>query len=457
MSFTVDLPKDRSSIIKVIGVGGGGGNAVNHMYNEGITGVDFFICNTDSQALETSPIPNKIQIGNSLTEGRGAGSNPEVGKKAAEENISEIIESLGVNTQMVFVTAGMGGGTGTGAAPVIAKAAKDLGILTVGIVTTPFMFEGKRRCDAALHGIEEIRDSVDSLLVISNDRIKDIYGNLPISRAFGHADNVLATAAKGIAEIITIAGSINVDFEDVKTAMRDSGVAIMGMGLAEGDDRAMRAVTQALNSPLLDDNKINGASDLLVNISYGSAEATMDEYAEINEFLQEEAGSDATLKCGLCFDESLGTSLSVTVIATGFNRGENTLRSSENEVFNAQDEVEFEIKEIDDEEVSEDERRQTTIFDQLGDSHEQETEVANQRIDEMKRRMRYLKELNETANKENGIEQLEGEPAYKRKGIRLEEVSHSSEVEISRTSLVDEPNKKPELKSNNSFLHDNVD
>lgn len=457
MSFTVDLPKDRSSIIKVIGVGGGGGNAVNHMYNEGITGVDFFICNTDSQALETSPIPNKIQIGNSLTEGRGAGSNPEVGKKAAEENISEIIESLGVNTQMVFVTAGMGGGTGTGAAPVIAKAAKDVGILTVGIVTTPFMFEGKRRCDAALHGIEEIRDSVDSLLVISNDRIKDIYGNLPISRAFGHADNVLATAAKGIAEIITIAGSINVDFEDVKTAMRDSGVAIMGMGLAEGDDRAMRAVTQALNSPLLDDNKINGASDLLVNISYGSAEATMDEYAEINEFLQEEAGSDATLKCGLCFDESLGTSLSVTVIATGFNRGENTLRSSENEVFNAQDEVEFEIKEIDDEEVSEDERRQTTIFDQLGDSHEQETEAANQRIDEMKRRMRYLKELNETANKENGIEQLEGEPAYKRKGIRLEEVSHSSEVEISRTSLVDEPDKKPELKSNNSFLHDNVD
>lgn len=457
MSFTVDLPKDRSSIIKVIGVGGGGGNAVNHMYNEGITGVDFFICNTDSQALETSPIPNKIQIGNSLTEGRGAGSNPEVGKKAAEENISEIIESLGVNTQMVFVTAGMGGGTGTGAAPVIAKAAKDVGILTVGIVTTPFMFEGKRRCDAALHGIEEIRDSVDSLLVISNDRIKDIYGNLPISRAFGHADNVLATAAKGIAEIITIAGSINVDFEDVKTAMRDSGVAIMGMGLAEGDDRAMRAVTQALNSPLLDDNKINGASDLLVNISYGSAEATMDEYAEINEFLQEEAGSDATLKCGLCFDESLGTSLSVTVIATGFNRGENTLRSSENEVFNAQDEVEFEIKEIDDEEVSEDERRQTTIFDQLGDSHEQETEAANQRIDEMKRQMRYLKELNETANKENGIEQLEGEPAYKRKGIRLEEVSHSSEVEISRTSLVDEPDKKPELKSNNSFLHDNVD
>jgi len=266
MSFTVELPKDKSSIIKVVGVGGGGGNAVNHMYREGINGVDFFICNTDAQALENSPIPNRIQIGNELTEGRGAGSNPEVGRKAAEENIKDIINSFGVNTQMVFITAGMGGGTGTGAAPVIAKAARDMGILTVGIITTPFTFEGGRRCDAAFHGIEEMRESVDSLLVISNDRIKEIYGNLPISKAFGHADNVLTTAAKGIAEIITIAGSINVDFEDVKTAMSNSGVSIMGMGLSEGEDRAMRSVNQALNSPLLDDNKIQGASDLLVNI-----------------------------------------------------------------------------------------------------------------------------------------------------------------------------------------------
>ena len=273
----VFLPIDKSSIIKVIGVGGGGGNAVNHMYSEGIQGVDFFICNTDAQALEKSPIINKVQIGSSLTEGRGAGSNPEIGRKAAEESIQDIMESLGVNTQMVFVTAGMGGGTGTGAAPVIAKAARDRGILTVGIVTTPFMFEGNKRCTAAFHGIEEIRDSVDSLLVVSNDRIKEIYGNLPISKAFGYADNILATAAKGIAEIITIAGSINVDFEDVKTAMTDSGVSIMGMGTSEGDDRAMRALSQALNSPLLDDNKIQGASDLLVNISYGVEEATMDE------------------------------------------------------------------------------------------------------------------------------------------------------------------------------------
>ena len=323
MSFTVELPKDKSSIIKVIGVGGGGGNAVNHMYSEGIQGVDFFICNTDAQALEKSPIINKVQIGSSLTEGRGAGSNPEIGRKAAEESIQDIMESLGVNTQMVFVTAGMGGGTGTGAAPVIAKAARDRGILTVGIVTTPFMFEGNKRCTAAFHGIEEIRDSVDSLLVVSNDRIKEIYGNLPISKAFGYADNILATAAKGIAEIITIAGSINVDFEDVKTAMTDSGVSIMGMGTSEGDDRAMRALSQALNSPLLDDNKIQGASDLLVNISYGDEEATMDEYATINEYLQAETGSDANLKCGLCYDENLGRSLSVTVIARGLDRAKN--------------------------------------------------------------------------------------------------------------------------------------
>ena len=456
MSFTVELPKDKSSIIKVVGVGGGGGNAVNHMYREGINGVDFFICNTDAQALENSPIPNRIQIGNALTEGRGAGSNPEVGRKAAEENIKEIIDSLGVNTQMVFVTAGMGGGTGTGAAPVIAKAAKDMGILTVGIITTPFSFEGGRRCDAAFHGIEEMRESVDSLLVISNDRIKEIYGNLPISKAFGYADNVLTTAAKGIAEIITIAGSINVDFEDVKTAMSNSGVSIMGMGLSEGDDRAMRAVNQALNSPLLDDNKIQGASDLLVNISYGDEEATMDEYAAINEFLQSQAGRDATLKCGLCFDSSLGNAISVTVIATGFNRIENKYKTT----LGVNEDVEFDLGAVT---VSEDgmtdevPQKQTTIFDQLGDYEEDETVAANQKIEQMKQRMKYLRELNESANKENGVEELENVPAYKRKGVNLEDVAHSSEMEISRTSLIEEPEKKPELRTNNSFLHDNVD
>lgn len=456
MSFTVDLPKDRSSIIKVIGVGGGGGNAVNHMYREGIKGVDFFICNTDAQALEKSPIPSKIQIGDELTEGRGAGSNPEVGRKAAEENITDIIESLGVNTQMVFVTAGMGGGTGTGAAPVIAKAAKDMGILTVGIVTTPFSFEGNRRCEAAYHGIEEIRESVDSLLVISNDRIKEIYGNLPISKAFGYADNVLATAAKGIAEIITIAGSINVDFEDVKTAMRDSGVSIMGMGLSEGDDRAMRAVNQALNSPLLDDNKIQGAANLLVNISYGEEEATMDEYAAINEYLQDEAGSHATLKCGLCHDESLGRGISVTVIATGFNRSENRYFTADEQ----DEEVEFDLGSVSvHDELSVEERdaqKQKTIFDQLDDAGS-ETDAANRKVEELKTRAKYLRDLNQRASKEEGQEELENVPAYKRKGVDLEDIPHSSENELSRTSLIEEPDKKPELRTNNSFLHDNVD
>jgi cell division protein FtsZ len=438
MSFTVELPKDKSSIIKVIGVGGGGGNAVNHMYSEGIQGVDFFICNTDAQALEKSPIINKVQIGSSLTEGRGAGSNPEIGRRAAEESIQDIIESLGANTQMVFVTAGMGGGTGTGAAPVIAKAAKDKGILTVGIVTTPFMFEGNKRCTAAFHGIEEIRDSVDSLLVVSNDRIKEIYGNLPISKAFGYADNILATAAKGIAEIITIAGSINVDFEDVKTAMTDSGVSIMGMGTSEGDDRAMRAVNQALNSPLLDDNKIQGASDLLVNISYGDEEATMDEYATINEYLQAETGSDANLKCGLCYDENLGRSLSVTVIATGFNRDRNRYNAIAKD-----SDVEYNLGDVNvNENMTPDEldaKKQITIFDSLANSANQadgrSTHGANQ----------------------EGVDKMENIPAYKRRNVTLNEVNHSSEIEISRTSLVDEPESKPELRTNNSFLHDNVD
>ena len=441
MSFTVELPKDRSSIIKVIGVGGGGGNAVNHMYSEGIQGVDFFICNTDAQALEKSPIINKVQIGSSLTEGRGAGSNPEIGRKAAEESIHDIIESLGSNTQMVFITAGMGGGTGTGAAPVIAKAAKDKGILTVGIVTTPFLFEGNKRCTAAFHGIEEIRDSVDSLLVVSNDRIKEIYGNLPISKAFGYADNILATAAKGIAEIITIAGSINVDFEDVKTAMTGSGVSIMGMGTSEGDDRAMRAVNQALNSPLLDDNKIQGASDLLVNISYGDEEATMDEYATINEYLQAETGSDANLKCGLCYDENLGRSLSVTVIATGFNRVENRYNAiASNSV------VEYNLGDVNvndnltPEEL--DAQKQITIFDTLANSDTQKDSNSSH--------------VNSHSG-QDGIEKMENIPAYKRRNVTLNEVNHSSEMEISRTSLIEEPESKPELRTNNSFLHDNVD
>jgi cell division protein FtsZ len=313
-----EMLKEKSSIIKVVGVGGGGGNAVNHMYKQGITGVDFIICNTDAQALELSPIPNKVQLGASLTEGMGAGSIPEVGKNSAIENIDDIKQILGPNTKMLFITAGMGGGTGTGASPIIAKAARELDILTVGIVTTPFAFEGKRRKMQAEEGLEELKKYVDSFLVISNDRLRQIFGNLTLGSAFAQADNILTTAAKGIAEIITLPGYINVDFKDVRTVMKDSGVAIMGSSTAEGENRALKAVEGALLSPLLKDNEIEGARYILLNISSGDKEVTMDEVTVITDFIQEEAGLAADLIWGNCRDEALGDKLSVTIIATGF-------------------------------------------------------------------------------------------------------------------------------------------
>ncbi|HTD40426.1 MAG TPA: cell division protein FtsZ [Mucilaginibacter sp.] len=313
-----EMLKEKSSIIKVIGVGGGGGNAVNHMYKQGITGVDFIICNTDAQALELSPIPNKVQLGASLTEGMGAGSIPEVGKNSAIENIDDIKQMLGTNTKMLFITAGMGGGTGTGASPIIAKAARELDILTVGIITTPFSFEGKRRKMQAEEGLEELKKYVDSFLVISNDRLRQIFGNLTLGSAFAQADNILTTAAKGIAEIITLPGYINVDFKDVRTVMKDSGVSIMGSSTAEGENRALKAVEGALLSPLLKDNEIEGARYILLNISSGDKEVTMDEVSVITDFIQEEAGLAADLIWGNCKDEALGDKLSVTIIATGF-------------------------------------------------------------------------------------------------------------------------------------------
>ncbi len=313
-----EMLKEKSSIIKVIGVGGGGGNAVNHMYRQGITGVDFIICNTDAQALELSPIPNKVQLGASLTEGMGAGSIPEVGKNSAIENIDDIKQMLGVNTKMLFITAGMGGGTGTGASPIIAKAAREMDILTVGIITTPFSFEGKRRKMQADAGLEELKKYVDSFLVISNDRLRQIFGNLTMSSAFAQADNILTTAAKGIAEIITLPGYINVDFKDVRTVMKDSGVSIMGSCSAEGENRALKAVEGALASPLLKDNEIEGARYILLNISSGIHEVTMDEVSIITDYIQEEAGLAADLIWGNCVDDNLGDQLSVTIIATGF-------------------------------------------------------------------------------------------------------------------------------------------
>lgn len=319
-----DLPKDTSSIIKVIGVGGGGSNAVNHMFRQGIKGVDFIVCNTDQQALDVSPVPVKIQLGSSLTEGRGAGSLPEVGMNAAIENLDEIKEILEKNTKMVFITAGMGGGTGTGAGPVIAQLAKEMGILTVGIVTVPFVFEGRKRRTQAEAGIDKMREAVDTLLIINNDKLREMFGNLTLANAFSQADDVLTTAAKGIAEVISVTGAINVDFNDVNTVMRDSGVAIMGSAEAEGDNRAHSAVEKALASPLLNDNQIQGAKYVLLNITYGAKEVLMDEIADITDYIQDEAGSTADVIWGHGYDESLGDKISVTLIATGFQKGVDT-------------------------------------------------------------------------------------------------------------------------------------
>ncbi|NQX85148.1 MAG: cell division protein FtsZ [Flavobacteriaceae bacterium] len=317
--ITFDLPKNQSNVIKVIGVGGGGSNAINHMFQQGIKGVDFVICNTDAQALNNSGVPNKIQLGVSLTEGLGAGANPEVGEQAAIESIEEIRRMLDTNTKMVFITAGMGGGTGTGAAPVIAKMAKELDILTVGIVTMPFQFEGKLRIQQAQKGLEKLRDHVDSLIVINNNKLREVYGNLGFKAGFSKADEVLSTASRGIAEVITHHYTQNIDLRDAKTVLSNSGTAIMGSSTAAGSNRAQEAITKALDSPLLNDNKITGAKNVLLLIVSGSQEITIDEIGEINDHIQTEAGYGANIIMGVGEDESLEDSISVTIIATGFN------------------------------------------------------------------------------------------------------------------------------------------
>lgn len=317
---------NNDSIIKVIGVGGGGSNAVNYMYKQNVRGVDFIVCNTDEQALLSSPIPTKIRLGETLTEGRGAGSLPEVGKNAAIESIQDVKNLLGKNTKMVFITAGMGGGTGTGGAPIIAAAAKELGILTVGIVTVPFNFEGKKRKNQAEFGIEELKQNVDTLIVICNDKLREIHGNLKLTEAFGYADNVVTTAAKGISDIITNPLHINTDFADINTVLKDSGVAIMGSALASGENRALRAIELALNSPLLNDNNIVGARYVLLNITCGTSEITMDELGEINDYVQEAAGQTAEIIQGYGIDETLGEDVKVTIIATGFKNKENGIK-----------------------------------------------------------------------------------------------------------------------------------
>lgn len=321
-NISFDLPKNQSNVIKVIGVGGGGSNAINHMFKQGIKGVDFIVCNTDSQALQNSPVPNKIQLGVNLTEGLGAGANPEVGQQSAIESIAEIEKMLDSNTKMVFITAGMGGGTGTGAAPVIAQLAKDRDILTVGIVTIPFQFEGKVRSEQALAGVERLRKQVDSLVVINNNKLREVYGNLGFKAGFSKADEVLATASRGIAEVITHHYTQNIDLKDAKTVLSNSGTAIMGSAAASGEDRAKQAISSALDSPLLNDNKITGAKNVLLLIVSGTNEAneiTIDEIGEINDYIQAEAGFNANIIMGVGEEETLGDAISVTVIATGFN------------------------------------------------------------------------------------------------------------------------------------------
>jgi len=323
--FNFGLDRANSSIIKVIGVGGGGCNAVKNMYEEGIEGVNFMVCNTDAQAMQNNPVPVRIQLGVRLTGGRGAGNLPTQGEQAAIENLDDIREVLEGTTKMVFITAGMGGGTGTGAAPVIARLARELDILTIAVVTIPSRSEGKRRFDQALEGVEKLREHVDSMLVVSNEKLHKIYGNLPASQAFKKADNIITTAVKGVAEIITLHGNINIDFADVSTVMAGSEVFIMGTGLAEGPNRAMNAVRQALESPLLDSSSIRGTKDILLNIISGTEEVTMSEIGEIIDYLQDEAGQDATIIWGNGTDAKLGDQISVTIIATGFDVNPNRL------------------------------------------------------------------------------------------------------------------------------------
>ena len=319
-NISFDLPKNQSNVIKVIGVGGGGGNAVNHMFSQGINGVDFVICNTDAQALQNSPVPTKIQLGVSLTEGLGAGANPDVGEQAAMESIQEIKEMLSSNSKMVFITVGMGGGTGTGAAPIIAKIARELDLLTIGIVTSPFNFEGKMRNDQAQKGIEKLREYVDSLVVINNNKLREVYGNLGFKAGFSKADEVLSTASRGIAEVITHHYTQNIDLKDAKTVLSNSGTAIMGSATAVGINRSEDAISKALDSPLLNDNKIKGAKNVLLLIVSGSEEITIDEIGEINDYIQAEAKSGVNIIMGVGEDKSLGEAISVTVIATGFNK-----------------------------------------------------------------------------------------------------------------------------------------
>lgn len=471
-----DIPSKEMSIIKVIGVGGGGCNAVTHMFRQGIVGVDFALCNTDHQSMELSPVPIRIQLGPNLTEGRGAGSKPEVGKQACIESIDEIESFLSAGTKMVFVTAGMGGGTGTGAAPIIAKTARELGILTVGIVTLPFRFEGNTRIKYAENGLEDLKANVDALIIVSNNKLRDIYGNLPVSDAFGHADNILTTAAKGIAEIITVPGYVNVDFEDVNTVMRDSGVAIMGTAFGEGEDRAKKAVRQALDCPLLEENDIRGANHILLNITSGNKEITMDEIFEITEYVQEEAGNDTNLIWGNCSDETLGDKICVTVIATGFERT-NVLQKKEvvePKVNTAPVEKEVVAPPVMHEiplEIHNNHDSSTVIFQEKSAASIEEVAGSYNReedpfVEEYMNKVRQHQEEKSRFQPRNlddkkmyahkTIVDMENVPAYKRRRVHLDDPV-DSDYEPKSTWSMSHEDGEPVIRKNSPYLHDNVD
>lgn len=448
--FKVELPREQSSIIKVMGVGGGGSNAVNYMFQKGIVGVDFYLCNTDAQHLERSPVPNKIQLGSNLTEGLGAGGDPEFGKRCAQESISQIEEALKHNTKMLFITAGMGGGTGTGAAPVIAQKAKQMGILTVGIVTRPFKNEGPAKAQKAEKGIEDLKPHVDAMLVISNERILQMFSNLRIREALGKADDVLFTAAKGIAEIITVDGFLNVDFRDVKTALEGSGRAIMGTGVAIGDDRALTASKLALESPLLDENSIEGAQHILLNISFGKEEPYANEIDAILTYFQNEAGLNANLKHGLTYNEALDKELAITVVATGFDLGLKPAHTAlvveeKPVVMEEEGVIEIDFENLEPIKLSIEETPTEPVKPSVQQTFE-EYVFSNRKphapVNEPKTKV-SLNDLDV--------------PAYKRHNVVFDEPQPG--VEISKISLEEDKDSKGiRFKDNgNKYLHDNVD
>jgi len=542
LGMDFQMPKNQSSQIKVMGIGGGGSNAVNYMYEHGIKGVDFVICNTDAQALEASPVPIKIQLGASLTEGLGAGSNPEVGRKAAEESADRITELLDANTKMLFLTAGMGGGTGTGAAPVIAEIAREKGILTVGVVTNPFSTEGGYRKQYAEDGLAELKKFVDTLLIINNDKLIEVYGDLTFTQAFGKANEVLNTATKGIAEVISQHLLVNIDLNDARKVLENSGTAVMGQAIAEGENRAIEAVMGALDSPLLNDNDITGAQQVLLKIVTGNGddEIKMSELFKIKNKIQESAGRNVNIIEGIGIDPELGAAVSVTVVATGFEEKRKPkgttivaldevqekekknvniepslsvdsnldVLSNDNpqHILNLQEEeyiapvddlltfgisesadkisqiteekkIVFELN-IDDEESPEkiiheilnDEETETELETLLNMTQEDKVEVEslrtlesipivnsdNMKIEAREREIR-LRAISQQLRTPSGLTNLEDIPAYKRNQIELEEISHSTETEISTYTLSDGKKNSTELKQNNSFLHDNVD